>query len=361
MNTGTDPRPRTDRQEAAAGGVDYAHRAASRLSRGTPARVEADRRAWRLIGLAAWVYFGFILYGSLAPLRFTTMPLDVAYFVLLRTQYLPYGPQTRVDWVTNVLVFVPLYFLWTGLLWRRLRRGRVMAGLLLAASGFALSAAIEYTQLYFPPRSVALNDVVAEGLGGVIGIGLWALFGGRFADALRGLLAGRPGSNTATRLLSVYLLGLYVTSLWPLDLSLDPEALYRKWIAHRVILTPFSLRLPFTAWAWEAYLKVAAFWLPVGFLLGRGSRLGPFGVLGLAGLLAATLEFLQVFVLSRVSDVTDILLAVAGAALGLLLARLVRAGLGSRPESLRRSLGRAGVWAAALAVWVGTALWLFQK
>ena len=38
----------------------------------------------------------------------------------------------------------------------------------------ALALAVEFTQLFFPPRTVSLNDILAESAGAVIGLSLCA-------------------------------------------------------------------------------------------------------------------------------------------------------------------------------------------
>ena len=89
--------------------------------------------------------------------------------------------------------------------WRCVDRGwphPLLIAVILIPCGL-LSAAIEFTQLYFPPRNTSINDVVAETLGGAIGILGWMLAGQRVTDYLRRLWGQLRATRTgALRLLA---------------------------------------------------------------------------------------------------------------------------------------------------------------
>ena len=57
-------------------------------------------------------YTAFVIYGSLVPLRFRARPLDEAWAYFQQIPYLELGIGSRADWVANILLFVPLAFLW---------------------------------------------------------------------------------------------------------------------------------------------------------------------------------------------------------------------------------------------------------
>ena len=64
-------------------------------------------------------YSAFVIYGSLVPLHFQRQPLDEAWAYFQQIPYLDLGIGSRADWVANILLFVPLAFLWHGVLWPR--------------------------------------------------------------------------------------------------------------------------------------------------------------------------------------------------------------------------------------------------
>ena len=66
------------------------------------------------------------------------------------------------------------------------------------------------------------NDVVAETIGGVIGVSAWLLGGQRATDYLRKVWAGGPGMSLVARLGPVYLAGLVLVMGMPFDLTISP-------------------------------------------------------------------------------------------------------------------------------------------
>jgi hypothetical protein len=83
--------------------------------------------------------------------------------------FLQLGIGSRADWVANLLLFIPLSFLWMGALaagGSTLRT--LMAALALVPLAAALSVGIEFTQLFFPQRTVSRNDILAETLGRLV-------------------------------------------------------------------------------------------------------------------------------------------------------------------------------------------------
>src|SRR5207253_3183543 len=102
-----------------------------------------------------------------------------------------------------------------------------------------LSASMEFAQLYFPPRVTALNDIVAESLGGLVGTAAWLVAGQYLTVRLRRWWSALGAEGEMGPLLPLYLLLLGAISLLPLDLTLSPADLYRKYKEGRVQLVPF--------------------------------------------------------------------------------------------------------------------------
>ena len=87
-------------------------------------------------------------------------------------------------------MLAPLGFLATGALWPRaggMRRG--LAAVAAFGGCIVFIAGVKYAQLFFPPRTVSLNYILAQSLGCLLGVGLFALLHERLS-ALRGALAG---------------------------------------------------------------------------------------------------------------------------------------------------------------------------
>lgn len=276
--------------------------------------------------LAALGYSSFAIYGSLVPLKFQPHPLSDAVLAFRQLPYLELGIASRADWVANILLFVPLTFLWLGALWpRRSGAMRVLAALAVLATATALSAGIEFVQYFFPPRTQSINDIAAECMGATLGVLAWLVFGARLNRWLAGFQGASGQVGLAERVLYLYLFVLFGYGVLPLDLTISPAELFHKWREGRVVLLPFSGGAGTFAQRTYDLASDIAIWLPAAFLWRISGRGDTTRVVLRTLAWAALLEVLQLFVYSRVSDFTDIVTAgiggVLGAAAGSRLAR----------------------------------------
>jgi glycopeptide antibiotics resistance protein len=313
----------------------------------------ADRRIAGLwLGLLA-----FFVYGSWAPLALVPQPPAEAWARFLALPGPWQDDAARTDLAVNFLLMVPLAFGASYLLSTLTSRGwRWGLTTLLWPALTLLSVTVEYGQVFFAPRTPSWTDVAMQVLGSTTGMALHLLLGGRTRRWLAAFSAGLPAADRLQRGLFAYLVLFLVWQLMPLDLSLSPVELYRKWRDGRVLLLPFSSLPP---GVFDAGWQIGAdllLWIPVGALgwlkLVRPSLAG---MAGRALALALAVELMQLLVLSRVSDVTDVFVGTAGVLAGAWLARLLQ-GWGDWPASRQRALLRG-----ALAAWaLGTVavLWL---
>lgn len=295
-----------------------------RPSAATPAENVASnatiKRLRRRLIIGGIAYLLFVIYGSLVPFGFVAGSVGERFEQFLAMTYRPFGPGSRIDWVVNILLFVPLAFLWSGaLIAGRPQRRWVLLPLLVVWP--ALAGCVEFLQTWFPPRVTSLSDIVAESMGGAVGSILWLLLGKRVGELAAGWRAGPAETMLWRRLCEVYLLGFAVYSLLPFDLSASPADLYRKWRDGRLIVVPFG----YSYGSWVEFVRDTvtdiATWVPAGFLAVRGAGGRPLAAWTLCVAVAALVELSQVLVVSRVSDVTDVLMAALGAACGVLIAR----------------------------------------
>src|SRR5574337_1811472 len=141
---------------------------------------EPGSRAWQHARLAiAWALF--VTYGSLVPLEYK--PLSNPWQHFLHTPWLHLGVGSRADWVANILLYVVLAYFATGAVWAS-RLGIalrvVLLGLVFSAC-LGLAVGIEFLQQFFPPRTVSLNDLLAEAIGTGLGALSWFISGKRIA------------------------------------------------------------------------------------------------------------------------------------------------------------------------------------
>ncbi len=189
----------------------------------------------RFDGLSRWrfqvafvLYLAFVIYGSLIPFDYRALSWGQALEGFRHIRFLHLGVVSRADWIANILLYIPLAFLGCSALLGMGRAGRPKAAGVALVGLFCLAtaAAIEFVQQWFAPRTVSINDLIAESIGTLIGLLLW-VFGrtgiSRLADAF--VRGGRPSLVAA---LAGYALVYLALSLFPFDFILSADELSWK-------------------------------------------------------------------------------------------------------------------------------------
>ncbi|MFN0318105.1 MAG: VanZ family protein [Burkholderiales bacterium] len=308
----------------------------------------------------ALLYLAFVVYGSLVPLDYRPVPATEAWTRFENIRYLNLGIGSRADWVANILLFIPLAYLWLGMIWPGNLVWRLVYSLVVFASAVALSLAIEFTQIFFPPRTVSINDIAAETLGAIIGVALWWVSGQRLLAWISEWRTTQGSIALSAKLLYIYLFGLFVYNILPLDLTISPVEIYHKWNEGRVVLVPFTFPRPHLVQIVYELVTDVTIWIPVVYLW-RNAKAGRSPAQALRWVLfaAALLELLQLFVYSRVSDVTDVIAAMLGAVIGNMLVSppdpSFRPGEAQPVTQTRRSTSSwVGTWLLLVSAWLGT-------
>lgn len=285
-------------------------------------QLSIERRR-NLLLCVALGYTIFVVYGSLVPLDFHPRPLAEALTAFRDIRYLQLNIASRADWVANILLFIPLAWLWLALMWPEGRFTQLFISALVGLVCAGLSIAIEFTQLFFPPRTVSINDVVAEAIGAATGIVLWWVTRYRVMAWLNRWSWVSGTSAVSELLLSGYLIMLLGYNMLPLDLTISLVEIAHKWKEGRVLIIPFGANHQNTAQMIYDLTSDIAIWIPVAFLWLLSGRTTERKVFAYVVICAATIEFLQLFVYSRISDTTDVLTAAIGGWLGIVIARRV--------------------------------------
>jgi len=271
-------------------------------------------------------YLSFVVYGSLVPLDFHPRPFDAAIKDFLRIPYLRLGMVSRADWVANILLYIPLPFLWLSCLSRESRFYlRAICSLAIFIFCVALSLAVEFTQLFFPPRTVSLNDIIAEILGSLLGIALWWASGKRLLGLIEPLFS--QGQRAAYAGLVLYTVAYLAFSLFPYDFLISIAEIQAKlnsgyfhWFASSATCGgPLRCGVKLMVEASAA--------APLGLLLSFSLRDSLPRLIGLSVLigfcLGITIETLQIFLVSGLtlgaSVITRVVGVASGAAVGYLL------------------------------------------
>jgi len=305
----------------------------------------------RVYAAAALLFIAFAVWGSLFPFDFHPVSWRDAIASFWSTSYVPVAQWSVSDFVSNVLLFVPIGLFATAPLATRSVVGAGVQPALGALKGrpyvyrvvvllgsLALSTSIELAQAFVPWRTPSVVDVAAETIGAACGIALWAVLH-QPIDAMvaRGVSLVRR-SPFLERLLLAYCALFAVAWLVPADFTLRPNEIADKYV-HKRLLLPFTPS-PDAATGRDLTMIGAAA-LPIGVTAtlcgcgGAGRR-----SLVIATLIATTflvgLEAAQIFVFSRTTDGTAFVVASAAAAAAALLAGVA----GRRRVAAVRAEGR---------------------
>ena len=305
--------------------------------------------------IAASVATLLAVYGSLVPFHYRALDWAEAVARLRNLPLLDLDAAQRADWVANILLFIPLAFLWCGALAldRRSVAGRWIAAASVMAAGVATSIALEFVQLWFPVRTVSANDVIAESIGAVAGALLWVAGGQAIVEWIRGYTRQSQRRRQIEWLLEAYVVGLALYSVLPLDLTISSGDFAAKLRAGRINLLPFADADASWSGLYDLVRDIVVF-APVGMLVAVWRvHDGRVRAIWLATLLSSIValgfEIAQLPVLSRFTSSTDWLMGTAGAAVGATVAHAWYGAVGRRapPTPHSAKMGPFLRWAAA--------------
>jgi glycopeptide antibiotics resistance protein len=301
-------------------------------------------------------YLLFVIYGSLVPLHFNPIGIDAATRMFLAAMSAGLDYSNRSDWAANVLLFVPLTFLAMA---NFASAGRRTASVVVVLAAFGFSVAIEYLQTFFPPRQVSPSDIFAETTGGILGVLLWLAAGKRLTGWADAVVAPAAKANRFRPLLQLYVAGIFIYGLLPLDLTLSATEVFRKWRDGRVVLVPFSFDQGGIALTAYNVLSDLGMWIPVGFLWRLGTSTRSAAIIAGITAIAAALEFLKLFVESRITDSNHVVLAVLGGGVGLMLAHVFRQPGAPKDAAPARDSAFGLLWIALSVIWLGVLIQIF--
>ena len=221
--------------------------------------------------LFLWLgYVVFVIYGSLVPLQYKARSMDSAIEAFQKIPFLKLGIESRADWVANGVLYVPVGILTVLALRTLLPRLATLLALPIAlVFCAALAVGVEFTQIFFPARTVSQNDVMAELIGSVIGLVLATRFSHWFAAVFHSLL--QDSQRLLHLALDAYIVAYLAFALFPFDFLLSADEITNKansnlwgWLLAGSSNRASIVVLQLTA---EVILT-----LPLGWWLARGIR-----------------------------------------------------------------------------------------
>lgn len=289
----------------------------------------------RVDAAIAAAFIAFAVWGSLFPFDFHAVSWADAVASFWSPLQVPVSRWSVSDFVSNVLLFVPIGLFGSAALSFPRSVGRV---LFVVGTSLVLSTTIELAQAFVPWRTPSVVDVGAELFGAACGIAVCTLIRERLDALVASAVSLVRRSPVAERLLLAYCALFAVAWLVPADFTLRPNEIADKYF-HKRLLLPFTPSPDAATARGLTMIGVAA--LPIGVtatLCGCGGAARRSIVT--AALIATTfligLEAAQIFVFSRTTDGTAF--AVAGTAA--VAAAMLAGGAGRRPVATARAEGR---------------------
>jgi VanZ family protein len=301
------------------------------------------RLAWICVLYGAVMLYSSTLIGPSGP-NFVYRDPAQAFVAFLQTRYVPHGSDQRADWVGNLLMLVPFGFMVAAALWPARPALRVPSAFGAILVCLATILTIKYIQLFFPPRTVTLNYIIAQTPGAGIGCGACAVWHLRVGHRMH----RRNLVGSFVMGLRLYTCALCLFILMPLDFALNATDLQAQFdrMPETVLQLPSHDR-PATVRLALVLMSAVSF-IPVGMLLTfvrKGVyqvRRGTLSVAGLGLLLTTALYALSMLVISAFPVMPSIAYRTAGIIAG---AAVIRWLARQDADRLQRNLARVALWA----------------
>jgi VanZ family protein len=190
------------------------------------------------IAFLALAYAALVAHLLFIPYAYSPLPFDETLRRFARIPWLQLGSDQNVALVSRALMFLPLGLLLAACVAPQPRRWVELPALVVAGVlGCLWAIGVNFAQLWFPTRTVALNNVAAEFVGVIGGGLLWSTLGASGLRWRRQLASGGRVSLKAA--LSGYVVLYLVASLTPFDFVVTggqlaekaASGLYGLWLA----------------------------------------------------------------------------------------------------------------------------------
>lgn len=228
---------------------------------------EVKTRLWLLwLGVLATL---MLIYASLIPLQYR--PLDWPE-TIQRAKSIPWlqlGVYNRADWIANGVVVLPVAFLLTGALcyrnsprlaidWLKDLGATTLVIVFLAV----VIPGIEMLQVWFPPRTVSRNDILAGSIGALAGILCWHVSGMWLIGTLDRFVSRSTVDERLKLCVGITCFASILHTFYPFDIIINWGELKEKIALERIDWIP-NFRSVFDFWGWKGVFNEsikAVFW-----------------------------------------------------------------------------------------------------
>lgn len=290
----------------------------------------------KIVGILLILFTFFVIYNTLIPFEFqtNTIPIDT-FLETFSVAYLIKQLQitSLTDIAGNILLFIPFGFLMYTWLLQGGNKGKPLISIL---SGTILSLLIEVVQLFFKGRTSSVTDVFNNTFGTFIGTASAWFYLRMLAKTSRRIAWEFLHSQPLTLILvSIFGIQLFAAIL-PFNVSITVSDLKTSFKNLNII--PFDYRslglllfdsrnrLDGIAFNWFKFIEDWLYWIVWGYIAAlcfhtywyRKTN-GKLLMLAVCFLPGIVFECLQLFIVSRYSDINDMISNALGVFFGLFL------------------------------------------
>lgn len=271
------------------------------------------------------ILFCYIIYGTLIPFIFCSSLEDVLKNIR-DANYIPFYHEAKgkhisiSDIVSNIVLFIPYGFL--------LRLGLepyyvTRCGLKCVGSAFLLSLFIELYQLFVYSRVSSTTDIINDTLGAWIGYILAINYIHYLKNKIDKTIYNITRAEPFLFYLIVYSLFITLIFMFPFDISIDEEDLrhgirdicflpfYFKGMLHLSWMNIGINAMAFAIFGFIGYAALRHYY--------SSNLFGAFSTLIFGFFLACAIELFQILIVSRVTDMSNIISRMAGIFPGMII------------------------------------------
>ncbi|WP_300458593.1 VanZ family protein [Desulfobacula sp.] len=272
------------------------------------------------------IWLLFIIYGSFIPFRIRSISLIDALYQFKHIPFLDLEITSRSDWVANILLYTPLGFFLLGWISKKAnsfyKKGLAFFTVFLFCILTATS--VEFFQIFISPRTVSLNDLIAETLGSLFGILLWFFSGPKIINLWFSAKSNSRAEVALNAFFFLYVVSLLGITLFPFDFLVSAQEM--KWKYEAWKMQSFLLNVNVSTVFIIKTMVEAAIFTPIGGLIGLKFRHTNVKIVLFLTILASfsigfLIELLQFFTASGVSQGFSVLVRISGAFIGLAIVK----------------------------------------
>jgi len=281
-----------------------------------------------IIWIAWFLYLAFVIYGSLIPFQLKgNVPHN--FFEVLHNLFFGHSLHEYIsgaDVLANFLFYLPLGFLSVTLIFQN-GGGIFLSFIISCVLSSALSLTVEAFQTYIVSRTSSVSDIAANTLGGTLGAFLAGIFFLLFYQPSRKFGARLVFECPLLIVTIIYGVILFLGSLFPFDISIQPSDIgaalrHSEWfpfsshsMASASLYNLGSELLLYSGFSSLCYLSLR--------LYKRVLPIPSFFAISFTAILGIAIEFSQLFIASRSSKLSDVIVALLGGIFGSLVASIV--------------------------------------